>query len=501
MTGKKFERTTPEAVGISSKSLERLIENLEQVTEMHGIVVMRHEKICAEGWWAPYAPGIRHSLHSLSKTYSATAVGIAVTEGKVSLDEKILSIFSEKAPENPDEYLKQLTVKDILCMGSGMERLPEVTENWLQAYLEVPIKHRPGTAFQYNSVGSTLLCAIVERKTGIPTEEYLKSRLFDKIGIDSDNFLFERMPDGTVFGGGGFYATTEDNLRLMKLYKDGGVWDGERILSEEYVKMAISKQIDTATEKNGNPEATDNFLGYGFQIWVCQPENVYRADGAMGQFSIVFPDQDMIISVNETASNAHWAQNTLDEIWKFAREVREETLPEDEAASTHLKEKLSHLSLEAPCRQCSRNREKESEINGKCYFVSEGRMGFETEIQNSHAGLKPLEGITEFTMRFVPGTCEMKFCQQGKEHEVLIATDGSWRWNRLKLDGRVNSELCLSGYWEDKNCFVVHARWIETCYENELKFCFEKDQVHMSRMNKVGRYMTLQPLTATAQKA
>ena len=128
MTGKKFERTTPEAVGISSKSLERLIDNLEQVTEMHGIVVMRHEKICAEGWWAPYAPGIRHSLHSLSKTYSATAVGIAVTEGKVSLDEKILSIFSEKAPENPDEYLKQLTVKDI----AGILDTKEATvKTWL----------------------------------------------------------------------------------------------------------------------------------------------------------------------------------------------------------------------------------------------------------------------------------------------------------------------------------------------------------------------------------
>ena len=128
MTGKKFERTTPEAVGISSKSLERLIENLEQVTEMHGIVVMRHEKICAEGWWAPYAPGIRHSLHSLSKTYSATAIGIAVTEGKVSLDEKILSIFSEKAPENPDEYLKQLTVKDI----AGILDTKEATvKTWL----------------------------------------------------------------------------------------------------------------------------------------------------------------------------------------------------------------------------------------------------------------------------------------------------------------------------------------------------------------------------------
>ena len=122
MTGKKFERTTPEAVGISSKSLEQLIENLERVTEMHGIMIMRHEKICAEGWWAPYAPGIRHSLHSLSKTYSATAIGIAVTEGKVFLDEKILSIFPEKAPENPDENLKQLTVKDILCMGREQEK-------------------------------------------------------------------------------------------------------------------------------------------------------------------------------------------------------------------------------------------------------------------------------------------------------------------------------------------------------------------------------------------
>ena len=128
MTGKKFERTTPEAVGISSKSLEQLIENLERVTEMHGIMIMRHEKICAEGWWAPYAPGIRHSLHSLSKTYSATAVGIAVTEGKVSLDEKILSIFSEKAPENPDEYLKQLTVKDI----AGILDTKEATvKTWL----------------------------------------------------------------------------------------------------------------------------------------------------------------------------------------------------------------------------------------------------------------------------------------------------------------------------------------------------------------------------------
>lgn len=500
MTGNKFERTSPEAVGISSRSIEELIKNLERVTEMHGIMVMRHEKICAEGWWAPYAPGIRHSLHSLSKTYSATAVGIAVTEGKIALDEKIISIFPDQAPENPDENLKQLTVKDILCMGSGMENLPEVTENWIAAYLSVPIRHRPGSAFYYNSVGSTLLCAIVERKTGIPVEEYLKNRLFDKIGIDSDNLLFERMPDGTVFGGGGFYATTEDNLRLMKLYKDGGVWNGDRILSEEYVKMAISRQIDTASESEGNPEATDNFLGYGFQIWQCQPEHVYRADGAMGQFSIVFPDQDMIISVNETASNAHWAQNTLNEIWKFAAGICEGVLPENEEEYAHLKDTLAHLSIEAPSRACARNKEMEFELEGKTYVVTEGRIGFETEIVNSHAGQKPIEGITEFTLKFEPGTCCMRFCQQGQEHEVLIATDGSWRWNRLKLEGRANRELCLSGYWESDCCFTIRARWVETCYENELKFEFHQDQIQMSKCNKVGRYMTAKALTACARR-
>lgn len=160
----------------------------------------------------------------------------------------------------------------------------------------------------YNSMGSTLLGAMVRKVTGLGLQDYLTPRLFDKIGIDAANLRWMTMPDGMEVGGGGLFATTEDNLRLMKLYADGGMWNGERILSEDYAHKAVSLQNESATEAIGNPEASDNFLGYGFQIWLCQPKGVYRADGAMGQFSVVIPDLDMQISLNETATGAHWAQ-------------------------------------------------------------------------------------------------------------------------------------------------------------------------------------------------
>ena len=122
-------------------------------------------------------------------------------------------------------------------------------------------------------------------------------------------------------GGGGMLATTEDNLRLMKLYADGGVWEGERILAEDYVRLATTNQNDSSTEALNNPEASDNFLGYGFQIWMCKPKGVYRADGAMGQFTIVSPEQDLLIAINETAVGAHWAQSTLNITWDFLEKV------------------------------------------------------------------------------------------------------------------------------------------------------------------------------------
>ena len=176
----------------------------------------------------------------------------------------------------------------------------------------------------YNSTGSTLLGAIVRKKTGLGLHDYLKPRLFDKIGIDSDNLRWMYMPDGMEIGGGGLLATTEDNLRLMKLYADGGVWEGERILAEDYVKRATTLQNESASEEKVNPPAKDNFVGYGYQIWMCRPEGVYRADGAMGQFTIVVPDRDLIIAITENAAGSTGGvapQKVLDIMWEFLDEV------------------------------------------------------------------------------------------------------------------------------------------------------------------------------------
>ena len=154
-----------------------------------------------------------------------------------------------------------MTVRDVLCMGCGMDTMSPADEHWIRSFLATPVLHEPGTTYMYNSMGSTLLGAMVRKVTGLGLQDYLTPRLFDKIGIDAANLRWMTMPDGMEVGGGGLFATTEDNLRLMKLYADDGMWNGERILSEDYAHKAVSLQNESATEAIGNPEASDNFFG------------------------------------------------------------------------------------------------------------------------------------------------------------------------------------------------------------------------------------------------
>ena len=193
---KEFEIVTPEAVGIHSKAIMELLDQLESgFTEPHGLMIMRYGKICAKGWWAPYAPGIVHGQQSHTKTYAATAVGIAYTEGLLSLDERIIDIFPEDAPQNPSANLQDLKVRDVLCMGCGMKKEPAPSKHWIKDFMAIPVEDKPGTTYMYNSTGSTLLGAIVQKKTGMGLHQFLKEKLFDKIGIDADNLRWAYMPD------------------------------------------------------------------------------------------------------------------------------------------------------------------------------------------------------------------------------------------------------------------------------------------------------------------
>ena len=261
MQRKEFERCTPEAVGIPTHAIETFLDVLEYggFTQMHGLMIMRHGKICAEGWWSPFAPGLHHCDHSLSKTYTATAVGIAEREGLLHLTDRVVDFFPEKSPSNPCERLEHLTVRDLLVMGAGMEEEKAgYPADWLNTLLALPIEHEPGTYWRYNSHVTTALSAIVERVSGVSMLEYLTPRLFDKIGIDAQHVMCNRAQDGTCIGGSGMFTTTEDNLRLMKLYLDGGVWEGEQILNGEFVRAATSRQLDTSCLLYTSPSPRDN---------------------------------------------------------------------------------------------------------------------------------------------------------------------------------------------------------------------------------------------------
>lgn len=476
MNKKEFERVTPESVGIPSKAIEGLIDKLESgFTEPHGLMIMRHGKICAEGWWSPFAPGIRHGLQSHTKTYAATAVGIAYTEGLLKLEDRVIDIFPEEAPQNPSENLKLLTVRDVLCMGCGMDTMPAPTKNWIKEFLAIPVNHVPGTTYMYNSTGSTLLGAIVRKLTGLGLHDYLKPRLFDKIGIDADNLRWICMPDGMEVGGGGLFATTEDNLRLMKLYADGGVWEGERILSADYVELATSLQNESATEEANNPQAKDNFVGYGFQLWMCRPKGVYRADGAMGQFTIVVPDKDMLIAITENASGAHWAQKTLDTMWEFLEEIPESgVLAEDKEASDRLAHRMKMLALPAP--GFAPSSPIIPNINKVRYQVPEPGFlidgaGFTVFM----SGEKSPKGIEEFEFNFDSRECTLSYVQQGEEKSYTIAIDGSYRYN--KVDNKAVSVALMSGEWMKEDTFLLTVRWVETCNIQKYSFQFKEYSV------------------------
>ena len=478
---KPFEKATPEQMGVSSSLILEYIENLEKSqTEMHGLMIMRHNKMIAEGWWTPYGPNLRHGLQSHTKTYAATAVGIAYTEGLLKLDERIIDIFPDESPKDPSENLKLLTVRDVLCMGCGMDTMPRPSVDWIRDFLATPVNHKPGTTYMYNSTGSTLLGAIVRKKTGLGLHDYLTPRLFNKIGIDPDNLRWMCMPDGMEVGGGGLYATTEDNFRLMKLYADGGVWEGERILAEDYVKLATTNQNDSATESINNPEASDNFLGYGFQIWMCKPEHSYRADGAMGQFTIILPDQDLEIAINETAVGAHWAQSTLNITWDFVEKIKgDAALPEDPEAYDRLTRKLKRLNIGNPeCQPFSPTVEK---ICGKKYKVTGGDL---TPFGANFMTGQRADGIDTFSLNFDNYGLVWDFVtRSGRAEKIRFTTNGTRFTNLLGKSEDLTQIYLGDAFWKDDNTLIMHGRWVETCIEDTYILKFDGDNLSIEPDN------------------
>jgi CubicO group peptidase (beta-lactamase class C family) len=338
--GESLPRSTPEAEGISSQAIVEFVEAADKnVNTFDSFMILRHGKVIAEGWWKPNSAEIPHVLNSVSKSFTSTAIGLAIHDRKLKLDDPVLKFFPADAPQDLSENLKAMTVRDLLTMSGGHEVEPKAVGGGpsVKQFLSQPVAYRPGTHFLYNTMGSYVLSAIVTKVTGETALEYLKPRLFQPLGVE--NPRWDSSPEGNSLGGSGLYLRTEDVAKFGQLLLQKGKWNGKQLVPRRWIQRATSKQISNENESHAKI-GPDWIEGYGFQFWRCR-HNAYRADGAGGQFIVVMPDQDVVVAITAASDNM---EAELDAIWDHLLPAfQSKPLPEDFAGQQKLKEAVANL--------------------------------------------------------------------------------------------------------------------------------------------------------------
>ena len=336
-------RSSPEAQGVSSAAIREFVETADRdVNAMNSFMLVRHGQVIAEGWWTPYGPEVPHMLYSLSKSFTSTAVGLAVAEGKLSVDDEVLKFFSEDAPSEPTNNLKAMRVHDLLRMSTGHQTEPRLSDTnpvpWTKVFLAHPVLHKPGTHFLYNTAGTYMQSAIVQKATGQTVLDYLRPRLFDPLGIE--NPTWGTSPQGISLGGYGLSIRTEDIAKFGQLCLQKGQWHGKQLVPAAWVDAATARQTS-----NGSNPKSDWDQGYGYQFWRCR-HGAYRGDGAFGQYCLVMPDQDTVVAIT---SGTRDMQAVLNLIWdKLLPAFQQSPLPESKEEQRKLKEMLAGLALHCP---------------------------------------------------------------------------------------------------------------------------------------------------------
>ena len=346
-----MEPATPESQGVPSEAILKFIDGCEKTFDagdlgaMHGFVIVRHGKVIAEGSWKPFDTlNETHMLYSHSKSFTSSAIGLLADRGKIDLDERIVDIFSNEVPAKVSENLAQLRVRDLLTMNVGKkDHLLRDGGDWVKEFLSKDFFRKPGTGFKYDSDATYMLAAIVEKKSGMKMMDYLQKNMFDQIGIAKAWTTCS--PQGIPCGGWGMNMTTRELARFGQLYLNRGRWDGKRVLSSDWVSLATTRQTWSGWQNVGVKalgEGTDWEQGYGFQFWRCR-HGAYRADGAGGQYTVVIPEKDMVVSAHAGLGDF---PKELDLIWDNLLPVlKDAPLAENPSAQKKLADRLAKLAI------------------------------------------------------------------------------------------------------------------------------------------------------------
>lgn len=298
-------RSRPEDQGIPSAALARLVGALDGIDHVHTLTVVRHGHVVAETTWAPYDRDLPHALYSVSKSFTAVAVGLAVSEGRFGVDDRVIDLLPDAAPAVITDRLASLRVRHLLTMSTGHAEEPrDWGEDWSATLLAAELAYDPGTHWLYNTPATYALSEIVQRRTGLRLSEYLRPRLFEPLGFADP--WWEQSPTGVDTGGFGLMLRAEELAAFGQLLLQRGRWHGRELVPAEWIDLATSAHIS-----NGTGEG-DWSRGYGFQFWRCR-HDAYRADGAFGQYVVVMPEHDAVIAMTGGLSDM---QVPLDAIWR-----------------------------------------------------------------------------------------------------------------------------------------------------------------------------------------
>jgi CubicO group peptidase (beta-lactamase class C family) len=474
----RLPRGNGEAQGVSSKALLDFLRAADEaIDSVHGFMLLRHGVVVAEGAWKPYSLESPHMLFSLSKSFTSSAIGLAVSEGRLSVEDTILSLFPKKAPKSVSPNLAAMKVRHLLSMNTGHDQ--DTTERIMRsrdpvrAFLALPVEHEPGTHFVYNSGASFVLSALVQALTGKRLSDYLGPRLFDKLGIEGA--LWDRHPCGVDFGGWGLNITIEDIARFGQLYLQKGLWKGERVLPEAWIDEATAKHSDNVDPKNPDP-ASDWQQGYGYQFWRCK-HGFYRGDGAFGQFCIVMPEKDAVLAVT---SGAPTMQAILDLVWdKLVPGLSEGALDPDPAGVESLAAFVADLELKASQAREDKAGLGDAGMGARSYRLESNWAGL--DFARFDFGADALE----FTYRItrakatgdgLHGSLEVR---RASGKRVLRVGYGQWLGGVSYLDGSGPRKAYASGAWTAPQVFSMKLALVEAPFVWTIAFRFQGDKLRV----------------------
>jgi CubicO group peptidase (beta-lactamase class C family) len=495
MTSQSLPRAIPSAKRVDAAGIGAFLDDAAAAgLELHSFMLWRAGAVVAEGFWRPYTADRPHMQHSATKSWTATAVGLAIGEGRFALDDRVVGFFPEHLPEEVSDNLAAMTVRDLLTMRTGHAtgisggEWRGLAGSWVAAFLREPVPQPPGETFIYSSASSYMLSAIVTRTTGQTVHDYLKPRLLAPLGMSE--LHWDVSPEGIGTGGNGLSCTTEDVLKFGVLHLNQGVWEGRRLLPADWVRAATSRQVEHASlgrldgRRYQAPTATaERREGYGYQWWMA-PHGGYRASGVFGQQCVVLPRHDAVIAI--TAGLANTTPRLMQAIWTHLLPALDGGDAGDDAA---LATRLAGLALPGPGGALT---------SPLAESLSGARFAFPPNE----------DGVAEIRLDFTADACRFTLTDARGAHGiengfgVAIEGDTTMTGNRLHHQYQPDTlRVVAQAAWPAPDRLELQWRFVETAFCDTVSLRFDGDTVTFDRrVNANAGLMQLPTLIGRRQR-